>query len=528
MSSSPVEPADLIDLKLLPAWVKEPAEPRSYEHYTGEEGEGPRDGRRPPRDKRDRNFKHSGFNSDKSRAGAQRPFQGRKANADQPKKVGRDSERVRERGRSPRRTPSGADAGRARGGMDHGEDRHSRDRRSPVARAPLEITTRFLPYSRVFENVAAQIKSGSVAYSVFALARLFLEKPERYEVRLTAKAGSPLYQLGENGAVSLNRELLEGNAFRLVHEDFYKIDITQSDPIKGNFSNVARCRLSGTLLGPTNHHNYQPQLRTLYEQRFSRRMSFADYQRQIEIVNDPALIERWKEQARTVTTFKTLNDEPSSTFSSAADAEKYFRSNYLPGLVRSVDEVTVSGVLSRRLTDRDLNRALEDAWTHETRSPSNMMQELAGRFRQAGLNVFRHRRGMLFVSPIRVRPFVHAQAEVSPSVNAILAILAAAPGTNRKELFEKLTPKAFGGEEVEPRKLALASDLRWLINEGYLIEFNDGSLDLPRGKAKPQESAAAVEPAPTLSNGSAGEPMEQALAAVGEPLTPSELEIGGS
>ena len=91
-----------------------------------------------------------------------------------------------------------------------------------------------------------------------------------------------------------------------------------------------------------------------------------------------------------------------------------------------------------------------------------------------------------------------------------------------------MTPKAFGGEEVEPRKLALASDLRWLINEGYLIEFNDGSLDLPRGKAKPQESAAAVEPAPTLSNGSAGEPMEQALAAVGEPLTPSELEIGGS
>jgi hypothetical protein len=521
MSSSPVEPVDLIDLKLLPAWVKEPAEPRSYEHYTGEEGEGPRDGRRPPRDKRDRNFKRSAFQT-------QRPLQARKPDAEKPKKVGRDSERVRERGRSPRRTPSRAEVGRARRQMDHGEDRHSRDRRSPDTRIPLEITTRFLPYLRVFENVAAQIKSGSVAYSIFALARLFLEKPERYEVRLTAKAGSPLYQLGENGAVSLNREFLEENAFRLAHEDFYKIDITQSDPIKGNFSNVARCRLSGTLLGPTNHHNYQPQLRTLYEQRFSRRMSFADYQRQIEIVNEPALIERWKEQARTVTTFKTRNDEPSSTFPSAAEAERHFRSNYLPGLVRSVEEVTISGMLSRRLPDRTLNRALEDAWTHETRSPSNMMQELAGRFRQVALNVFRHRRGMLFVSPIRVRPFVHAQAEVSPSVNAILEILAAAPGTNRKALFEKLTPKAFGGEEVESRKLAIASDLRWLINEGYLIEFNDGSLDLPRGKAKLQEAAAAAESAPTLSKGSAGEPMQQALAVVGEPPMPRVLEIGGS
>jgi hypothetical protein len=494
MSSSPVEPSDLIDLKLLPAWVKESAEPRSYEHYTGEDREGPRDGRRSSRDKRDPEFKHSAIK-------ARRPFRSGKPDAHERKKAGRGSERVREPGRGARQRLA-----------------HPEDRRSRVTRTPLEITIRFLPCPRVFENVAAQIKSGSVAYSVFALARLFLEKPERYEVRLTAKEGSPLYQLGENGAVSLNREFLERNAFGLVQEDFYKIDITQSDPIKGNFSNVARCRLSGTLLGPTNHHNYQPQLRTLYEQRFSRRMSFADYQRQIEIVNDPALIERWKEQARTVTTFKALNGEASSTFSSAAEAERHFRSNHLPGLVRSVDEVTISGVLSRRLPDRALNRALEDAWTRETRSPSNMMQELTGRFRQAGLNVFRHRRGMLFVSPIRVRPFVHAQAEVSSSVNAILEILAAAPGTNRKELFEKLIADV-ASEEVESRKLALASDLRWLINEGYLIEFNDGSLDLPRGKPRPQEVVVAGV--------STAEPAEQTLA-MSCVSNPAELEIGGS
>ena len=494
MSSSPVEPADLIDLKLLPAWVKESAEPTSFEHYTGEDREGPRDGRRSSRDKRDREFKHSAFK-------ARHPFKSGKPDAHGRKKPGRGSERVGEPGRGTRQRLA-----------------HAEDRRSRITRTPLEITIRFLPDSRVFENVAAQIKSGSVAYSVFALARLFLEKPERYEVRLTAKEGSPLYQLGENGAVSLNREFLERNAFGLVQEDFYKIDVTQSDPIKGNFSNVARCRLSGTLLGPTNHHNYQPQLRSLYEQRFSRRMSFADYQRQIEIVNDPALIERWKEQARTVTTFKALNGEASSMFSSAPEAERHFRSNHLPGLLQSVDEVTISGGLSRRLPDRTLNSALEDAWTRETHSPSNMIPELAARFRQAGLNVFRHRRGMLFVSPIRLRPFVHSEAEVSSSVNAILEILAASQGTNRKEFFEKLIADV-ASEEVESRKLALASDLRWLINEGYVIEFNDGSLDLPRGKPKPPQVVAAVV--------ATAEPAGQTLA-MSCASNPAELEIGGS
>src|SRR6266513_4257683 len=466
MSSLPVEPVDLLDLKLLPAWVKEPTEERIHE-YAGGEDEGRRS-RPPNRSRRDR----------ASRS--------------------RDSKNGRDR--------------RARG-------QNRGDRRKVFrAIAPPDITVRFLPYSPAFDNVVAQIKLGSVAYSVFALARLFLEKPERYEVRLMAKVESPLYRLGDNGAMSLDRDFLKRNAFRVAREDFYKSDITQSDPIKGNFSNVARCKLSGILLGPTNHHNYQPQLRSLYEQRFSRRMSFAEYQRQIEIVNDPALIERWKEEARTVTTYTTLRDETPSTFASAAEAERHFRSNYLTGLVRSVEEVTIGGVLSRRLPDRALNRAIEDAWTRENRSPSNMMQELATRFRQAGLNVFRHRRGMLFVSPIRMRAFVHEQGGVSPSVNAILEAVAATPGINRKELAEKLVFD-LSTEDAESRKLTLASDLRWLISEGHLIEFNDTSLDLPRKKMnqaqasdspiqnrEPETNVALAHSPTTLSAGSESPP----------------------
>ncbi len=127
----------------------------------------------------------------------------------------------------------------------------------------------------------------------------------------------------------------------------------------------------------------------------------------------------------------------------------------------------------------------------ETRSPSNVMQELASRFRQNGLHIFRHRRGMLFVSSIRVRAFVHEQAGVSPLVNAIFEAISATAGINRKQLFETLTGNG-ASEDAEPRRLALASDLRWLINEGYVIEFNDGSLDLPRMKSKQPQSAQAL------------------------------------
>ena len=496
MPSETAELVDLADLKLLPAWVKEPA-PEPYRQYEPEPEERPEHRRRrerppsrerTPRRERRPQDRHRPARRDKSRP-------------------------PRERDRVDRRLPP-----------------------KPPAR-PLEIEIRFLPQPRVVEAVAAQIKADALAYSLFSLARMFLQKPERYDVRLVAKPESPFYRLGDNGAVSADRQLLENNAFRFAQNEFYKIDMTQSDPIKGNFTSVARDPLSGTLLGPTNYHTYQPRLRTLYEQRFSRRMSFADYQRQIEIVTDPALVEKWKEEARTVTTFTTLREETPVTFNNAAEAEKHFRQEYLAGLIRTIEDALIDGVASRTLADRILRRRIEDAWSAEMRSPSKMMQELAGRLRETGLHVFRHRRGMLFIGPIRPHPLGYEETSVSPQVKAILETIAATPQTNRKDLADKLVVD-LPAEELESRKLSLASDLHWLIGEGYVIEFNDGSLDLPRVKApsaKQQTPEKTQAPIPNTDAADAGaaavvstaEPREQGSAAEDAPAI-EEMQIGGS
>src|SRR5205085_727053 len=103
--------------------------------------------------------------------------------------------------------------------------------------------------------------------------------------------------------------------------------------------------------------------------------SFADYQRQIEIVSDPAAVEQWREEARKVTSFVTSREEPPLTFSSATEAERHFRQQYLPGLLHNIDDVVIDGLTSRQLADSRLRRHIEQAWANENRSPSNMIQE---------------------------------------------------------------------------------------------------------------------------------------------------------
>jgi hypothetical protein len=455
----PGEPLDLIDLKFLPAWVKE--DWSSSRHGTFEEEE-----QAPwPRRDRDRSAR--------------------------PSRHRRDEEKNRRRHDRGERDNRGA--------RDHKEQKRSRDlapRRDTAAPIILpQLDVHFLPQAAALENVAAQIKTGIAAYSVYALARLFLQKPERYHVKVKAKNAIPLFRLGESGAIATNRLFLENSAFRLLRAGFYTINVTLNDPVKGDFNSVARERTTGIVLGPTNYHGYQPQLRRLYEQRFSRRMSFTDFQRQIEIVSDPALIEQWKEDVRKVTTFRTQEEDPAQSFNSEAEAERHFRERYLPKLVSETTEAEIDGVTSRKLSDRGIARLIENLWSAEVRSPSNMMQELAGRFRGAGLQIFRHRKGMLFVSPIRLRPI--DENAVSHSVRQILQTLKASPRLNRKELAEKLIGPDVEASEAEKMKLALASELHWLIREGHIIEFNDGSLDLPRAKS-PKKAPTPPTTAPSI------------------------------
>src|SRR5881398_353384 len=473
---APGEPLDLIDLKFLPAWVKEDWSVARHAGFEGEDEQAhwPREGT----DRRPRQPRH--------------------------RRDGEKNRRRRDRGERDDRKP-----------LERKDRKRSRDffpaPRQASTPPPLpQLDVHFLPQAAAFENVAAQIKTGAAAYSVYALARLFLQKPERYHVRIKTKDATPLFRLGESNAISTNRFALENSAFRLLREKFYTTNVTLHDPIKGDFNSVARERTTGTLLGPTNHHGYQPQLRRLYEQRFSRRLSFTDFQRQIEIVSDLALVEQWKEEARKVITFTTQQEEPPQTFNAETEAERHFREKYLPSLISESVEAEIDGVTSRKLQDRGIARLIEDAWSAEVRSPSNIMQELAGRFRGAGLQIFRHRKGMLFISPIRLKAI--DEVAVSDSVRHILETLKASPRINRKELAEKFIGPNTEVAEAEKTKLALASDLHWMIREGHVIEFNDGSLDLPRARPPkkepgeagtdllPETAATTTEPAATLTD----------------------------
>src|ERR1700731_1155366 len=516
------DPIPSLDLRLTPDWLKESEPGNRYADYDGDDpqdrhhrarrdrrGDGPRRANPPPNDRPRRAQPDRGSAANKAPlAPAQRlPESG------SPKPSRNERQRLQRRDELPLRPE--------------------------VEPAPVQID--FLPEERAFSKIIQQIKQGHIAYPLFGLARMFLERPERHRIRVRSLDNhTMIYQFGDDGPVAMDAAALERNAFTDKKEDFYETQIVEKEPIKGNFTSVARCTLSGKLLGPTNYHAFQPTLRALYDQRFSRRMSFDDYRRAIEISTNPQLVEQWKEEARKSVTFQTKDRENPAAFDNLAAVEQHFRANYLPGLIRRCLATELSGDTARHLPDRGIIAAIRKARDRENRFPAQIAGALRHGLNQAGLHVFKHKKRILYISTVRPQLFDANQASVSTGLAVVLSTIKSYPKISRKQLAEKTLAKLIGEkstDESSPEylqaKTTLATDLIWLAKAGHVIEFADGTLDLPLPPRPGETAKGGVQPSARQNleseetDGSADDESSAAILETNELSSDSKPEVTG-
>jgi hypothetical protein len=476
------DPISSFDLRFTPDWLKESEKENRYADYEGEGSESRRERdsrpRRGPSDRQRRDQRDQRTPGPRSaRTGGQRS-----RDAAPGQRTARAEDRNRPRRDEPRPAP-------------------------PEEVEPAAVQVDFLPEERAFTKVIQQIKQGHTAYPLFGLARMFLERPERHHLRIRSLDNNKmLYQLDNHGPVALESGALERIAFSEKRDEFYATEMVEKEPIKGNFTSVARCTLSGRVLGPTNYHTFQKTIRSLYDQRFSRRMGFEEYRRTIEITTDPTIVNQWKEEARKVMTFRTKEGDPPLTFENLSAVEQHFRENYLQKVVKPCLAAEIYGDHVRHLPDRSVVAAIRKARDRENRFPAQMAGALRHGLNQAGLHVFKHKKRILYISTVRPQLFDPNQASLSPGLAAILAALRSYPRITRKQLAEKVLAKLIGeksrdasGPEYAQAKTNLASDLLWLAKAGHVIEFSDGTLDLPLSPKNPEQKEPAAESAPPVA-----------------------------
>lgn len=553
---------DLFNLENLfaPAWAKEPTTANRYAKYEGRDEIGDRPERRGDRPR---------FGGPR-REGGPRPPRGPGG----------------ERMGGPRRDSDRDRRGPGRGGPrreGRGPAAEPRERAEPP---PLpEVNIALVPDATGVDLLAKQIKMTGRAYPLFQIAQMILERPERHAATFSVKkkpdgtVAQPLFGCALDDLLWLSEDEVVRHVLKQHLATFYQAERTQTEPPKGKYTFVAQCGLSGVILGPPNHHDYQRKLQELHSSRFSR-MPFEAFKARVKIVRDEAVVAKWIEEQSWKTEYICLNVPESPRLGSLEDVENHFRAVHAATIIKPIETITLGGRTCRNLRCAELARLYRQAVEQQRRFPLQLATVLSQQFAQHGLQFFKVNKTLTHVWVARPKYLDLETTPVSDQVKRIVEFINGHPKCTRRDLIEALAPtpvtpipvnppapegapaEAAGGAsageaaavpapaapaEPTPEQTAIIADLHWLIHQGHVIEFaTTGILETAKKPApkppKPEPKAAspadagatgggevAASPAPESSPASepapapepASEPTAVAEAAAPSPSEPS-------
>ena len=366
------------------------------------------------------------------------------------------------------------------------------------------------------------------------IALLILQKAERYSVQLTAKKKADgttekLFVCALDETPWTSEDEAVAHVLKNHFATFYQAERTATEPPKGVYTFVAQCGLSGVILGPPNHHDYQNQLRKLHAEKFSR-MPFDMFKSRVKIVKDEAVVKKWIEEQSFKTEYACLNVPEPLQLPTMEEVEKHFRATHKDSIIKAVETMTVAGAPSRTLRCAGLQQLIRQAWEQQRFFPLPIATKLSQQFTQHGLQFFKVNKTVTHVSVARPLFLDIESNPVSDGIRRIVEFINNTPKCTRKKLIEALapTPKATvipiaktpapaapvaegevdaaapakptepqAPEPTQEQTLVLV-DLHWLIHAGAVLEFADGRMETakkPISKPSKPEKKTDIKPA---------------------------------
>jgi len=366
---------------------------------------------------------------------------------------------------------------------------------------PLPLEIRVLPEQKALGAVIRRIQTSHRAFPLRDIAWLFLDNPASCLIRVEPLKDQqlPLFQCKVCGMPALSEEEIRAHLVNRHMDDFFDVEEVSCEPPSGVFVCVARCGLSGELLGPPNHHSFNAKVHEMLRTKFPS-MSEETYRSRIETVREADVIEQWRQQCTRKKIYRRKGATPTvaepvpaaagegeAAAPEAAEAEPapkappmerevaelVFMREILPEQIAGVRHLICTAAVAMQTSSRPLFFALKDTLNRERRFPASLFFALRGAFRHRNLHLFRVNdpKGQDFVmlKPAVVLDPTHAV----PALRDVLAHVNEHPACTKAELVAALA----GTEEAKMKETLV--QLAWLVEKGHVVEYYNDVLSAP-------------------------------------------------
>ena len=329
---------------------------------------------------------------------------------------------------------------------------------------PLSVDVKVLPETKALGAIIRRLQQDIHAYKLKDLAYFFLDNPAAVTLRISPRAaegGAPALafrQCRACGFAALSEGDLIDHVLGAHLGDYYDAREVECEPPSGNFACVAKCGLSGELLGPPNVHDFNSVVREMIRTKFPG-MSEEQYRSRIEMVRDSESIEAWRKSRTKKTLYFPKGAAEDAAGLSREQAEAELKRTILASLMDSPKVLTLTAETALKSPVGSLRAAARDALEAERRMPAGMCFALRGAFHHRRLKFFRANdaRGPEFVTNVEYREFDSAHA--IPELAAAAKFLAEHPCCDKSEF---------------PAEGDFEKHMNWLVTTGHAVAFTNG------------------------------------------------------
>ncbi|MCH8474139.1 MAG: hypothetical protein LAT55_02810 [Opitutales bacterium] len=396
-----------------------------------------------------------------------------------------------------------------------------REMRPKPFRPALEIQVH--PTEKVFQALAKAMRETYQTYELFELAHLVLSKPERHEFFLKPFPDSDygLFLAVPDETPFLSEDAAIEHVMAKHLDKFFTTEEIELEAPKGNFQFVSRCPWTKNLIGPPNYHLY-PQLLRDHHATHLPGMDFERFRQKLETVRDEESVQSWVESMKKGMKYSLreelharLGADSAKEFTSLDEVRQCLTQNLGDLVFRKVRSHRIPGNKLDDITEEPIKKSIEFALSRQERFPMDIANVFRAKFRRQQFHVYKKgSKGVSFVCAVR-RKLRQPNQIFSETIQSLIRFLEENPEIHASQLPEKYLGQ--NTPETEEEKKALSAnpafktmliDLRWLLAEGYVVEYSDGRLHLPpvqeppppKKPKSPSSSEKEATPSPTTAN----------------------------
>lgn len=421
---------------------------------------------------------------------------------------------------------------------DRGRGGRFNDRREAPVRVeeiqPAEgVRVVLLPESEAVHLIGKEIHQVARVYPLYDVAKILLSERGRCRALFESIEPQVEFYVGkiQPSIFSTREEAVRHLWDSELKQEFLDETVVEVDPPSGNFQLIARCGMSGDLLGPPNFHGYQINLRRLHRERFSH-IPFESYSARVKTERGEEVVNEWLEKMKSQIRWKLKHDEGDSWIEDRAEAERVLVSRCFDAAFDVVRRAEVNAAIEPKHLSPGLFASLKAAGNHARSHPAVLIPSVCKAVEAEHLPVFK-RQGKLFTGPARPLP-LPVDTTLAERPGIMVEWIRNHKPAKLAGLWKAVLPE---GSTAPPAEFA--ADLFWLLTQGHILLFTDDTLvvqevrdpsastALPEGSApkkknkkkKPQQAAVSNDTAVT-----AEEAPEVTEAVVSEDVTPDVSE----